>query len=78
MIKEYRFCVAPEFADSENAWEPVSVALDLRFVSSASAYDPRGSEAPRWTLITLVGRSYPLCIGEEYTRFLRDWQSVKR
>jgi hypothetical protein len=77
VIKEYRTS-NKTFIDvtAEDCWNE-SIAINLRYVSSARQYDIR-TDDPRFTLVTLVGQAAGVVINEEYSRFLRDWHSVRR
>lgn len=78
MIKEYRTGPGLRWNYEAKTWERVwsgRQSVDLRYVTSAT---PGGLDHGRFTVISVVGMSSGLAIDEDYERFLRDWQSVKR
>lgn len=73
VIKEYR-----QYSDvSYPPWDMGLISVNLAYVSTVSTYES-GGDGAAYCYISVVGMPHALLVGEEYTRFLRDWHSVKR
>jgi hypothetical protein len=69
MIKEYR---PSNYADLNGNFAKYPITIDLRFVATATPYGAFE------TIIRMNGQSDTTTIHEEYSCFVRDWQSAKR
>lgn len=88
MIKEYRTQPQSQRDDANKrdviTWHNRR-SIDLRCVSSATPLHGYDIVGVCWnepdiagTIITLQGMQFGFPIDEDYERFMRDWQSVKR
>lgn len=77
MLKEYttNSLACPDLGNPDH-WD-VPITINLKHVIAAEPTDTRPIDM-RFTAVTMVSGPRRIAVDVEYSRFLRDWHSVKQ